>query len=88
MNDSLTRILGDTPGRLIIKLVIVSIVIGFIMKAFGWYPMDLLYGIRNFFIKIWHTGFAAFGELGDYFLLGVAVVIPAYIVIRILSYRR
>lgn len=88
MSESLNRVLGDTPGRLAVKLIVVSIVVGFVMRAFGWYPMDILRTIRNFIMDLWHTGFAALGEVGDYFLLGAAVVIPAFIVIRVLSYRR
>jgi hypothetical protein len=88
MNDSLSKFLGDTPLRLLVKLVIVSIVTGFVMKAFGWYPMDVYYSLRNFILRLWHTGFAALGEIGDYLVLGAAIVIPVFIVIRILSYRR
>jgi hypothetical protein len=88
MSDTLNRILGDTPGRLVIKLIVVSVVTGFVMKAFGWYPMDVYYTIRDFILHLWHTGFAALGEVGDYFVLGAAVVIPVFIIIRVLSYRR
>lgn len=88
MNDNVNRVLGDSPGRLIVKLIVVSVVVGFVMRSFGWYPMDLLHGIRNFIMDLWHTGFRAFGEIGDYFMLGVVVVVPAFILLRLLSYRR
>lgn len=88
MSEQVTRVLGDTPGRLIVKLIVVSIIVGFVMKSFGWYPIDVFLSIRDFLVDLWHTGFNAFGELGNYFLLGAAVVIPIYIVIRLLSYRR
>lgn len=88
MNESMNRLLGDTPGRLIVKLVVVSVIVGFVMRSFGWYPMDILHGIRDFLVDLWRTGFRAFGRVGDYFLLGAVVVVPAFIVLRILSYRR
>lgn len=88
MNESLNRLLGDSPGRLIVKLVVVSVIVGFVMRSFGWYPMDLLHGIRDFLADLWRTGFRAFGRVGDYFLLGAVVVVPAFILLRILSYRR
>lgn len=88
MNESLNRLLGDSPGRLIVKLVVVSVIVGFVMRSFGWYPMDILHGIRDFLADLWRTGFRAFGRVGDYFLLGAVVVVPAFILLRILSYRR
>lgn len=88
MNESLNRLLGDSPGRLIVKLVVVSVIVGFVMRSFGWYPMDILHGIGDFLADLWRTGFRAFGRVGDYFLLGAVVVVPAFILLRILSYRR
>ncbi|MBO3758874.1 hypothetical protein J5J10_15640 [Ciceribacter sp. L1K23] len=87
MSDSVNRFLGDTPGRTIVKLVVVSLIVGFIMAVFGVVPADILYSIRNFILDLWHTGFAALGRIGDYLLLGATVVIPVFIVIRLMSSR-
>lgn len=86
--SALTRFLGDTPLRVLLKLVVVSFIVGLVMSAFGWSPLDLLYGIRDFFLRIWNMGFAAIENFVGYFLLGAAVVVPAFIVIRLLSIRR
>ena len=88
MSNAMNRFLGGSPLNVLIKLIVVSIFVGFIMKVFGWYPMDLLYGIQDFLIKVWHKGFAALGQFGDYLLLGGAVVVPVFIVLRLLSYKR
>ncbi|MCL6705663.1 DUF6460 domain-containing protein [Pseudomonas sp. R2.Fl] len=87
MSDSLNRFLGDTPGRTVIKLIVVSLIVGFIMAVFGIVPADILYGIRNFVLDLWHTGFAALGRIGDYLLLGATIVIPVFIVLRLMSSR-
>ena len=34
------------------------------------------------------TGFKTLGRLGDYLLLGAVIVVPVFILIRVLSYRR
>lgn len=86
--SALNRFLGDTPLRVLVKLIVVSFLVGLVMSAFGWSPMDIYYGIRNFFLDLWHMGFAALGRFGAYLMLGAAVVIPAFIILRILSYRR
>ncbi|MCO5063424.1 MAG: DUF6460 domain-containing protein [Rhizobiaceae bacterium] len=84
----LARILGDSPLRVLVKLLAVSLVVGMVMHAFGWSPLDVFYSIENFFINLWNMGFRAFDRLFTYLLLGAAVVIPAFIVIRLLNYRR
>jgi hypothetical protein len=88
MSDGINKFLGDSPLRVLVKLVVVSILVGFVMTVFDWYPADILYAIRNFLVDIWRTGFAALGRVGDYLLLGAAVVIPIFLILRLLSYRR
>ena len=86
--SGLTRFLGDTPLRVALKLIVISFLVGIVMSAFGWSPFDIFYGVRNFFIDIWNMGFRALGRFGDYILLGAAVVIPVFIILRILSLRK
>lgn len=85
---ALTRFLGDTPLRVALKLLVVSFVVGLVMHAFGWTPFDILYGIRAFFERIWNMGFAAIENFVGYIVLGAAIVIPAFILLRLLSLRR
>ncbi len=86
--SAMTRFLGDTPFRVFLKLLIVSFVVGIVMSAFGWYPTDVLDAIVDFFRRIWAMGFDAIYRFGHYILLGAAIVVPAFIILRILSYRR
>lgn len=88
MSDSVNRFLGDSPVRVLIKLVLVSLVVGVIMSAFHWSPYDIIWAIRDFFLQLWNLGFSAINRFADYFLLGAAVVIPAFILLRIISYRK
>jgi hypothetical protein len=88
MADGLNRFLGDTPMRTIVKLAILCLVVGFIMSTFGLHPMDILYWIRKTFLDLWHSGFATLGKVGNYILLGAAIVIPLFIVLRILNWRK
>jgi hypothetical protein len=88
MSDGVNRFLGDTPARILIKLVLISLVVGVVMSAFHWTPYDIFYGIRDFFLRLWNMGFSAIAGFVDYFILGAAVVIPAFILLRILSYRK
>ena len=88
MSEQMNRLLGDSPARTLVKLVVVSLIVGFIMNVFGLRPLDLVDSLRYFLLDLWHTGFAALGRVGDYLLLGATIVIPAIILLRLLSYRR
>jgi pilus assembly protein TadC len=88
MSDQVNKFLGDSLGRTLIKLLVVSLIVGFIMAVFGWAPLDFVYGLRNFVLEVWHRGFAALGRVGDYLLLGATVVIPIFLLIRLFNYRR
>ncbi|MDO1580922.1 DUF6460 domain-containing protein [Rhizobium oryzicola] len=88
MSDQMNRLLGDTPGRTVVKLIVVSLIVGFVMAVFNLHPWDIFYGIRDFLVDLWHRGFHALGAVGDYLLLGATIVIPAFIILRILNYRR
>ena len=88
MSEGLNRFLGDSPLRIVVKLLILSLVVGFLMSIFGIYPADIFYTVRNFVLDLWYSGFAALGRVGDYLLLGAVIVVPLFLVIRLLSFRR
>jgi hypothetical protein len=84
----LTRILGDSPFKVLLKLLVVSFLVGLVMTTFGWSPYDVLYGVRDFFVNLWNMGFRAVDRIAGYILLGAAIVIPAFIILRLLNYKR
>ncbi len=86
--SGLTRFLGDSPVRVLLKLIVISFLVGIVMSAFGWSPFEVLYGIRDFFLDLWRMGFRAIDRFLGYFLLGAAIVVPAFLILRLFSYRR
>ncbi len=58
MSDGVNRFLGDTPLRVVVKLLILSVALGFVMSVLGLYPDDILRAVRDFIINLWETGFA------------------------------
>ncbi|WP_174802712.1 DUF6460 domain-containing protein [Martelella limonii] len=88
MSNNVNRFLGGTVIGTIVRLLVVSLIVGFILSALGIHPLDIYYGIADFFAGLWHRGFAALGEVGRYFVLGALIVVPLFLIIRIVSYRR
>ncbi|WEX08955.1 DUF6460 domain-containing protein [Chelativorans sp. AA-79] len=86
--SALTRFLGDSPLRVAIKLLVVSLIVGFVMSVFDWTPWDVYHGLRETILRIWNMGWAAIGDFFGYIVLGAVIVIPAFLVLRLLSLRR
>jgi cobalamin biosynthesis protein CobD/CbiB len=87
-NRSLDRFLGGSPGAVVLKLVFLSFVVGVLLSALDLHPLDLLDGVISFIERLWNMGFEALGRLGGYFVLGAVVVLPVWLVLRLMSYGR
>lgn len=87
MSDKITHFLGDTPSRTLVKLAVISFVVGIIMSALNFTPVEVWYAIRDFFERIYDLGFEAFGRIGKYFVYGAMVVIPIFVLMRVLKFR-
>jgi hypothetical protein len=80
--------LGDSPLRVAVKLLIASLLVGIVLAALDWTPRDVYARVIDLFVSLWEAGFEALGRFGEYVLLGAAIVIPVFIVVRLLSVRR
>lgn len=87
MAERLNRFLGDTPGRVILKLLVVSFLLGVVMNTLGWSPLDLIDGLRELFNRIWAMGFDAIRRFVDYIVLGAVIVVPLFVILRLLKFR-
>ncbi len=87
-NDALTRLFGGPPGKIIVKLAVVSVLVGLVMAALDLDPRALVLGIQRIINGILAMGWEAVGNVINYFLLGAAVVIPVWLLIRLLSTRK
>ncbi len=88
MSGAFTRFLGDSPWRVIIKLIVISLLVGMVMNFFGWSPIGVVYWLRDLALDLWYMGFVTVDRFLGYLLLGAAVVIPVFLILRLLSYRR
>ena len=86
--SAVNRFLGDSPLRVLVKLIVISFLVGIVMSVLGWSPYDVIYGIRDLALHVYYMGFDAFGRFIDYFLLGAVIVIPAFFLLRVFSYRK
>ncbi len=81
--NNLTRFVGGSPAWVVVRLVILSVVVGVIMAALGLDPMNILTSIERLFRNLFSFGFDAVERLWRYFLLGAVIVVPLWLITRI-----
>jgi hypothetical protein len=80
---ALARFFGGPPLSVIFRLVLLSILIGVILEVLGLDPWNIIDSLRRLLVRIWDMGFDAIGWLWRYLLLGAALVVPIWLIIRL-----
>ncbi len=76
-------IFGGNPLGVIIRLALLSLVVGVVLSALGITPRNFLYHIEVLLRRIYDLGFATFDWLLQYLILGAIVVVPIWLVARL-----
>jgi hypothetical protein len=79
------QILGGSPSSVVIRLVFLSFVVGVVLSVLGFSPADILNSLARLVRGIYDLGFGAIDRVVRYFLLGAAIVVPVWIIIRLFS---
>jgi hypothetical protein len=87
-NSAMTRIFGGSPLAVVGRLVLVSILVGVVLTALGLDPFDIVRSIERLIRQMWNMGFDAIRWLWRYFLLGAVIVIPVWVIIRLINAPR
>ena len=82
-SDTVTRIFGGSPLAVLGRLILVSILVGVVLSALGLDPFDIVRSIERLIRSIWDMGFEAFR-----WLLGAVIVVPIWIVLRLVNAPR
>lgn len=86
-NNELTRFFGGSPAWVLVRLVLLSVVVGVIMAALGIDPRNILSSLERMVRGLFSFSFEAVERLWRYFLLGAVVVIPLWILMRVFGRR-
>jgi hypothetical protein len=85
MSQRLTRFLGDTPLRVFIRLLVLSFIVGLVLSALNIRPVDVYVWVERLILRIYDMGFAFFADALDYLLLGALIVVPLFLLARLLK---
>jgi Domain of unknown function (DUF6460) len=87
-NGTVTRIFGGSPLAVLGRLVLVSILVGVVLTAFGLDPWNILQSLERLIRHVWNMGWDAVRWLWRYFLLGAVIVIPIWLIMRLVNAPR
>ncbi|EKS34314.1 MAG: DUF6460 domain-containing protein [Pseudomonadota bacterium] len=87
-DDNLSRFLGGSPLAVLLRLVLLSLLVGVVLAAIGFDPWNIIYSIRRLIDWIWNLGFDFINGVWRYFLLGAVIVIPVWLISRLFSTQR
>jgi hypothetical protein len=79
------KIFGGNPATVIVKLIVMSLVVGIVLAALGLDALSLIDSLQRLVLRLYDMGFGAIEWAFRYFLLGAAVVIPIWLVVRLLK---
>lgn len=79
------RFLGGSPGVVLIRLSVISLIVGILLSALGLSPYDIINSIRTLAQRIYDMGFEAIEWIFRYFLLGAVVVFPIWLIARLVK---
>ena len=82
-DNQLTRFFGGSPAMVLVRLVVLSVVVGVILAALGLDPRNLFESLQNLVQSLFNLGFGAVESVWRYFLLGAIIVIPLWLLLRV-----
>src|SRR5437016_7975736 len=82
-NNYVSRFFGGPPLSVIFRLILLSVLIGVILEVLGLDPWNIIESLKSLVLRIWDMGFDVVRWLWRYLLLGAAVVIPIWLIVRL-----
>ncbi len=87
-NSTVVRFVGGSPVAVLLRLIVVSFVVGFLLDAFGLDPATLIDEVARTARRIVEYGFSDLRLFGRMLLTGAMVVVPVWIILRLLDAGR
>lgn len=74
---------GGAPGAVVLRLALISLLVGFILSALGLSPFDIVDSLVALVERVYDMGFDTFEWVFRYFLLGAVLVFPLWFISRV-----
>jgi len=84
-DQNITRWMGGSPLAVLGRLILICVLVGVVLSALGLDPWNIWVSLQRLIESVWNMGFDAVRWLWGYFLLGAVIVIPIWIIMRIVN---
>jgi Family of unknown function (DUF6460) len=82
MTNPVSRFFGGPAAMVLMRLILLSILVGVILSALGFDPWNIIPSLQRLVQGIWNMGFDAVLWVWRYFLLGAIIVVPIWLIMR------
>ena len=80
--------LGGSVLGVLVRLVILSIVVGVVLSALGITPQNIFFQFNILLRRLYDLGFGAIESVIGYLILGAMVVVPIWFISRVVKSAR
>jgi hypothetical protein len=84
---NLRDFLGGHPLAVLVRLAIICVLVGVLLSFLGITPRNFFRVLDDFARQIYDLGFGAVEWLLDYLILGAMLVVPIWLLMRLLRAR-
>ncbi|MDX7953634.1 DUF6460 domain-containing protein [Lichenihabitans sp. Uapishka_5] len=81
----LGRYMGGAPTAVVVRLAVLSLVVGAMMVWLDIDPLVLVDGVQRLVLHVWNMGFGAVHDVGRYMAAGALVVVPIWLLARVFA---
>jgi len=79
---------GGNPAGVLLRLVLLSIVVGIVLSALGINPSNIFDRLNLLLRRLYDLGFGAIESIIGYFIIGAVIVFPIWFIARLLGVAR
>lgn len=84
----LDRLLGGSPLGVLVKLVFLSLLVGVVLAFLGLTPLGLIRSVLDSARALFGLSLDTIEDIGRYILTGAVIVIPLWLLSRLMQARR
>jgi hypothetical protein len=88
VTNAVARFVGGSPAMVALRLIVVSFVVGIVLETFGLDPAILFADVLRGAREIVELGFSDIHKVGRILMTGAIVVVPVWLVLRLLDSSR
>jgi len=82
-NGGLSHFLGGSPGAVLVRLVLLSVVVGVLLAVLGLDASGMIAMVRHYAMELLANSAHAIRAIVHYFVLGAVIVVPIWLLVRL-----